>query len=108
MSRTVVDISTSVDPWPVIDTWASANKFSVVSCGALDRIYERGGGFRRARIVVQVDSTPTGITLSAWAPYAITDTELDVLPLQPLNYFARRKARRLVNALLEELGQPRL
>jgi len=106
MSRTVITFTPAVDPWPVIDAWATSTNYKVVGHHAWGRIYERGDGFFVSKSFAQFDVTQAGLTVSAWAPFWISGTELDVHSSDPLNFFPRRKARALVNRLLASFGVP--
>jgi hypothetical protein len=108
MSRTIVDLVPLSDPWPVIDSWASANGFSVDGYGNWGRSYKRGDGFWTPISRVQIEATPTGLRLSAWVPFWGSGNELDIHNLNPLQYFPRKKAQDKVNALLRQLGAPTL
>lgn len=108
MSRTVIAVVPTSDPWPVIDAWAQANGFSVDAHGAWGRSYKRGDGFITPISKVLIEAEPVGLRLSAWVPFWGFGTELDIHRLNPLQYFPRVKAQKQVNELLRALGAPTL
>lgn len=108
MSRTIIDLVLSADPWPVIDSWASANGYSVDGYSDWGRSYKRGDGFWTPISKVQIEATPLGLRLSAWVPFWGFGSELDIHRLNPLQYFPRAKAQKQVNELLRALGAPTL
>jgi len=104
MSRTVIDITPTVEPWAVIDAWAAANGFTVNGFGEWGRAYKRGDGFFTPISHVQFEGTPSGLRVSAWIPAWGFAGEFGIDDLTPFQYFPRKKAQKQVNALLVQLG----
>ncbi len=102
MSRTVIEFVPTVNPWAVLETWAARNRFELESADESGRAYKT----RESRVLVE--PTASGVRLSAWAVLFPATDEFRVDRLGPIGIFPRVKTRRLVNGLLQELGQPRL
>lgn len=108
MSRTVIEFMPAMDPWPTIEAWAAANKFTLASHGPWGRTYKRGDGFFTPISHVQFEGTPVGLRLSAWVPAFGFAGEFGIHDVDMFQYFPRKKAQKLVNALLRQLGAPTL
>ena len=108
MSRTIIEFAPSTDPWPVIDAWSAANKFTLAGHGPWGRTYKRGDGFWTTMTMVQIEATPTGLRLSGWVPFWGAGPEQSLHNIDFIAYFPRRKSQRIVNALLLALGTPAL
>lgn len=108
MSRTVVALTPAADPWPVIDAWAAAHKFKLDLFGDWGRLYTYGDGFWKPMIKVQIEAQGAGLLLQAWVPFWGSGPEFSVDNLDPMQYFPRRKGKKLVNELLRSLGAPLL
>lgn len=113
MSRTVIDLAPAVDPWPVIDAWAAAKKFTLTGYGEWGRAYSHGDGFWTAMVKVQIErvhieAVGPVLRVSAWVPFWGVGSELAVHDISFFQYFPRKKGQRLVNDLLGALGAPTL
>ncbi len=102
MSRTVIEFAPTIDPWPILESWATKNRFELASAG------EGGRSYKARESHVMMEPTSSGVRLTAWAVLAPTTDEFRVDRLGPIAIFPRLKTRGLVNSLLQELGQPRL
>lgn len=108
MARTEVEFAPTVDPWPVVDAWAKKHSFSVDAYGDWGRRYKRGDGFVTPVCCTQVEVTEAGFKVSVWAPSPLGGAELEVQDINGLAVFVRRKARKLANSLLQQLGGPEI
>lgn len=106
MSRTVIDITPTVEPWAVIDAWAKTSKFAVTGFGDWGRTYRYGDGFWKPMVNVQIEAITTGLRLTAWVPFWGFGGDFSVHDLDPIQYFPRKKGQKLVNRLLAALGVP--
>ena len=104
--RTILEFPVHADPWPVIDAWAASTGYSIAESGPWGRRYERGDGFFVGRSCVQIVVAGPGLRVECWILVWFTGGEMDVSSGDPLQYFPRRKARRLLNRLFSDLGQP--
>jgi len=105
-NRMTLDIRLASDPWPLIDAWAARTRHSIASHGDWGRVYQRGDGFFQARSYVQITVSGDLLHLESWIIVWFTGGELDVSSRSLVQFFPRRRARRLLNDLLASLGQP--
>jgi hypothetical protein len=108
MSRTVISVTPTVDPWPVVDAWAATHKFKVQAFGEWGRTYTDGDGFWKPVVKVQIEPAGHALVVSAWVPFWGSGPEFSVHNIDLMQYFPRKKAQKMVNELLRGLGAPTL
>lgn len=108
MSRTVVDIAPTVDPWPVIDAWASDWRYRLKAHGPWGRTYQHGDGFAVAPICVSCEVVPGGMRLSAWVPLLGFAMDQAIDAGSYWGSVPKRLGRDHVNELLRRLHLPPL
>lgn len=114
-NRTVLRFSKSNDIWPIVDAWAARTGYRLVSPGGAHRVYQKGTGFLVAPMICELAVEGDVVTISAWVRMNlfVRLMALFMLPaemgIQSGGFRAvlpRNIARKAVNELLGELGQP--
>ena len=113
--RTRLSFPYSGNLWSVLDPWAGQNGYTIKQDSSSERLYQKGVGFLVAPMMLSVRSDGQQVTLEAWVR-ANLFVRLGALFLIPAEMgiesggfklvVPRNIARKAVNQLLPQLGQP--
>ncbi len=101
--------------WEVIQRWAEEKNYKPKESTGAGKLFQKGTGFMVAPMMLEVTIEGQSVRLEAWirANLFVRSISLFILPAQMgiesggIKGAAPRKiARKAVNALLEQLGQP--
>lgn len=114
-SRTTLQFEQTADPWPVIEQWADANGYKPKPPEGDVRVWQKGLGFLVAPMMLKARFDSGTLYLEAWIKMNlfVRLMSLFILPAEMgiesggIRAMAPRSiARKAVNKLLTELGQP--
>ena len=113
--RTILRFSYAGDVWTVTEKWADENRYRQKESVGQERLYQKGTGFLVSPMMLKVRSENQEISVEAWirANIFVRIFSLFILPAEmgiesgDFRAMLRRKiARKAVNVLLAQLGQP--
>ena len=113
--RTMLRFSYLGDVWAVIEKWAGENGYRQKESAGPERLYQKGTGFLVAPMMLKVRSENKEVSIEAWIPANILAriASLFILPAEMgiesggfKAVLPRNIARKAVNVLLGQLGQP--
>lgn len=112
--RTVIKFHYNGNIWPIIEQWVLEHELNLESSGENERTYQGGSSIFGTQIVIKVISNNYGTVLEAWVPFGfqrllnplLIPAEMALESGGITGVQQRRNARKMVNKLLEKLGQP--
>ena len=113
--RTTVQFHCDTDISSLVDQWARGNGYRLKTTVGAERTYQKGMGFLVAPMMLKIRNETLGMTLEAWIRVnpLVRLMGLFMIPSEMgiesggLRLVAPRKiARKAVNVLLQQLGQP--
>ncbi len=116
-SRTIIQFNQETDVMPTVEAWAKANGYKKVASDSPGQRYKKGSGLMVAPTIFEASQDQGQVTFTAWvsANLLARSGALFMIPAEmkiESGGFAmnlpRKTARKAVNKLLSELGQPAL
>ena len=113
--RTTIQFDTNGDIWPVVERWASDNGYRPKQSNGHERLYQKGTGFLVAPMMLKVRHAGQETNVEAWISTNIVSRAMSLFILPAEMGIAsggfkavvpRSMARKAVNTLLAQLGQP--
>lgn len=113
--RTTLRFVRASDIWPVVDKWANENGYRQKGSQGQQKLYQKGVGFLVAPMMLEVRQENQEISIEAWirANFLVRMMALFLLPAEMgiesggiKAILPRNIARKAVNVLLAQLGQP--
>ncbi len=115
--RTIIDftIDNEEETWKVINQWAQENNYKPKESTGQGKLFQKGTGFLVAPMMFEVTIEGQALHMEAWIRANLLNRifSLFILPAEMgipsggIKAVAPRKiARKAVNKLLEQLGQP--
>jgi hypothetical protein len=113
--RTTLRFSRTGDVWAVVERWAKENGYQQKQSAGNERLYQKGVGFLVAPMMLKVNQENHVTSMQAWirANIFVRLGSLFILPAEMgiesgglRGALPRSIARKAVNALLAQLGQP--
>jgi hypothetical protein len=113
--RTILRFNYTGEIWPVVEKWANENGYSQLESEGHEKLYQKGVGFLVTPPMLKVAHENQETIVEAWIRtnlfmrlifYFILPSEMGIESGGFRLALPRRTARKAVNALLAQLGQP--
>ena len=113
--RTKISFRRDADVWPVVEGWAGGAGFHLKETTGPERLYQKGTGFLVAPMMLSIRQADGQVAMEAWirCNTFVRLMSLFILPAEMgiesggfKGVAPRAIARKAVNQLLPQLGQP--